>query len=243
MFSRLRIFSKIPIIFAWVAASLSTSHCHFIELRIYPAIANQTLGDLTAKSSVVWEAKDGIGADLATHNPYIFPTRKLTNRYGSLVGLLEREVRSHPDRYSRLQARSPMHARSQSDGNEHSQTQSTVTRIHVEEFRLETKDQCWKNTTSVSMVVDIQWKGRSYPYRYHESIDSHVTDCYLVGASVLVVPLLVYTPYVGFRGSREDQINQLGRSAITDFLQFLEKFPPKIPHKAENSSENFLEEE
>lgn len=179
-------------------------NCTFIELRVHPALPNQTYTEHPNRYDIHWVDDSDLGSSFGFHNPYIFKSRTLKNRYGSMVYFLNREVQNHPERYPALHT-------------------GEVVIIHIEEFSLSTSDSCTSNLTEVKMIAELNIGGKISEYYYKDEIHSYVTDCYLIGSSITLVPLLVYTPYVGFRGNREDQLNQLGRNLARDFLGFLAK--------------------
>lgn len=73
------------------------------------------------------------------------------------------------------------------------------------------------------MKARIQILGASEEtFSFYDEIDSRVTNCYLTGSILTVVPLIWYVPYNGYRGNREDQLNQLGRNSLTEFFRKLE---------------------
>lgn len=192
----------IPRIF-FLLSILVLPHCQFIELRIYPPMPHKQFQPNPSKPHPVeWVDSTGKGARLGFHDPFIFSSRELENSYGDLVYVLKNEVEKNPKRYSRLYSGEPI-------------------RIEILAFDLETDDSCLSNQTKVYMKAKITIRGSTREFKYNDSIDSHVTDCFLVGSSLTLVPLLAYTPYVGYRGNREDQLNQLGRNALRAFLEYL----------------------
>lgn len=183
---------------------LIISNCTFIELRVHPAIPNQTYSELPDNYQIHWIDDTELGSYFGAHNPFIFKSRALKNRYGSMVYFLNREVNNHPNRYPALHS-------------------GEVVIIHIKKFSLSTNDSCTSNLTEVQMIAELNIGGKISEYYYKDEIYSYVTDCYLLGSTLTLVPLLVYTPYTGFRGNREDQLNQLGRNLAKDFLGFLAK--------------------
>lgn len=192
-------------------------NCQFIALRVYPPIPKKTFNEYQPKVKIQWVDKSPNKNYMGVHDPFFFPKRKLVNEYGDLVYILNHEIRNHPEKYRTLH------------------NLDTV-KITIQEFDLSTHDSCWSNITNIRMVVNLESPGDtvSREFTYRDEIESHVTDCFLVGSTITLLPLIVYTPYVGYRGNREDQLNQLGRNAIGEFLRFLESMNPK-PTKFEDT--------
>ncbi|WCL47764.1 hypothetical protein [Leptospira sp. GIMC2001] len=182
----------------------SLQFCHYIELKIYPPLPNKKfVPDQPKNTSISWVDDTGLGTNLAYHNPSIFSPRFLENEFGGLVYILDREVSNHPDIYPSLH-------------------KNGSTKIHLKEFRLNTNDSCFSNLTSINIRLEVTKNNKIYPFTYKDEIHSSVTDCYLVGSTLLIVPLVVYVPYQGFRGTREDQLNQLGRNGLKAILDFFQ---------------------
>ncbi|NCN11653.1 MAG: hypothetical protein GW938_17585 [Leptospira sp.] len=175
----------------------------FIRMRIYPPLANKTyiVDNVLPGFQITDERR--LDDKLGLHQPFFFKNRILKNEYGNLSSLLSREIQNHPDKYERILKK----------GNVH---------IFIKNFHVGTKDNCWSNLTSVDFQADVQYGDTTEPFSYYDKIESKVTDCFLIGSSITLVPLLLYVPYQGFRGNREDQVNQLGRNAVDAFLHFLE---------------------
>jgi hypothetical protein len=148
----------------------------------------------------------------ASYDPYLFRFTELSfleieynlqNEYGSLPYLIRKELSIRPDNFPNLLK----------EGG----------KIEIKEFVLDSTDRCWTNLVSVKMNVNVQIGRRPQEtFFYQDQIESHVTDCFLLGSSIPILPLILYIPYAGFRGNREDQLNQLGRNAIESFFTFLE---------------------
>lgn len=184
-----------------------TSQCTFIELRLYPPKPFKTYKPSNKNLNIVWKDETNLGMSLGYHSPFIFAPRLLPNRYGSLIDILKRELDSNWEEYPVVR-------------------EGKLKEIQILEFQLKTKDTCFENKTSVLMVSEWIATNKTYYFHYYKEIFSHVTDCFLIGSAILAIPLVVYTPYVGFRGNREDQLNQLGRNVIRQFLKELKEFQP-----------------
>ncbi len=185
-----------------ILSAVSNCNLKFIQLRVYPPIASKAYSEISFNKNIVFEDKLLLGDNLGSHNPYIFKSRKLKNEYGSLVYLLENEIQNHPEKYVKVHA-----------------SKSTI--IRIIDYNLKTDDSCWSNTTSVDFKAEVEQDGKVEQFNYNDSIRSHITDCFLLGSTIALVPLLIYIPYEGFRGTREDQVNQLGRNSLDAFLNFL----------------------
>jgi hypothetical protein len=195
MFFKIQFFSFILMTFIFLGCS------KFISLRVYNPQPDKKLNEEFESSNIIWDDKTNKGVNLGFHDPFIFRSRELPNQFGDLVYILDREIRNNPNRYRKIIDRKA--------------------NIRIEKFDLRTDDSCWSNTTSIELMISIVERKKITRFEYRDYIRSHVTDCFLVGSSVTLAPLLIYTPYVGFRGDREDQINQLGRNGISAILRFL----------------------
>ncbi|MCC5814444.1 MAG: hypothetical protein JJT78_06790 [Leptospira sp.] len=195
MFFKFQIFALILIVSIFLGCS------KFISLRVYHPQPSKKLNGELESSNIIWDDQIKKGENLGFHDPFIFRSRELPNQYGDLVYILDREIRNNPKRFRKI-----------IDGKAN---------IRIEKFDLRTDDSCWSNTTSIELLISIVDQNKIKRFEYRDYIKSHVTDCFLVGSSITLVPLLIYTPYVGFRGDREDQINQLGRNGISAILRFL----------------------
>ncbi|WP_243394664.1 hypothetical protein [Leptospira adleri] len=157
----------------------------------------------------------------ATRDPSLFflAPRNLENEYGSIKTLIMRELDRNRSEYK-------------TDQN---------LKIIVKNFELKTDDRCFRgSTTSVRLEIELKRAEKDetvLDFRFEDSIDSNVTDCNFTLSTATVVGWLIYLPYLGFRGNREDQLNQLGRIALLEFSEklkfYLEKSSAPNPNKTE----------
>lgn len=133
-----------------------------------------------------------------------FQSEKLIlNEYGNWKTLFDKEFTLRKHRYPALI----------SNGGE----------ITIQEFSLSSVDSCTKNRISIRLKANVRiGKNKPSEYRYSDSKETYVSNCIFVASSITLVPLLVYFPYMGFEGNREDQLNQLGRNTLSNFFEFLE---------------------
>lgn len=178
-------------------------HCG-ISLRVYRVFPNEREYDFVKKMDhIVIQVKQENRRQMAVYDPYFFDSEALHNEYGPLSYLIRKELSIRESRYPLLVERGGS--------------------IFVEEFQLVSLDRCSKNLTYVRLKAKIQIRGYAEEeINYYDEIDSKVTNCFLTGSIITVVPLLWYVPYNGFRGNREDQLNQLGRNALTELFTQLE---------------------
>ncbi|TGN14704.1 hypothetical protein [Leptospira ilyithenensis] len=149
----------------------------------------------------------------ALYDGYFVSADDLYNEYGSLSYLIQKEISIRKSRYPGL---------------------FQGAKIEITKFQLESLDKCFSNEVHVKMSALVQvGRGKASNFEYEDKIDSNVTNCYLLGSSLTVVPLIWYVPYMGFRGNRQDQLNQLGRNALEAFFQFLENESDFHPTKKE----------
>lgn len=157
----------------------------------------------------------------ATRDPSLFflAPKKLENEYGSIKTLIQRELDRNREDYK-------------TDQN---------FRILIQNFELKTIDRCfYGSTTSVKLEIDVNNTSKDanvLHFRFEDSIESNVTDCNFTLSTATIVGWLIYLPYLGFRGNREDQLNQLGRIALLEFSEqlksYLEKTTARNPEKLE----------
>lgn len=125
-----------------------------------------------------------------------------SNLYGPVSRLLQKEFRDYPDEYP----------------GKH--------KVTIRKFRLESLDHCTYNEVIVEFEAEVRSEGNLWEYKFRDGIESRATDCM---AFVSTLPLLagwiIYLPYLGHRGNREDQLNQMGRVALLDFLEAWRKHP------------------
>ncbi|MDZ4726278.1 MAG: hypothetical protein SH817_08975 [Leptospira sp.] len=178
--------------------------------RPYPLEKPYELIKTQPKISIL--TPDSLAKTMARYEPYIFRLKsvdylgveyELQNEYGNLQYLIKKELSIRPENYPSLIR----------DGG----------RVEVKEFILISEDHCSSNLVRVKMRAEIQiGKTAVIPFEYEDEIKSHVTDCFALGSTITIIPLIWYAPYVGFRGNREDQLNQLGRNALESFFSVLE---------------------
>ncbi|EMY77976.1 hypothetical protein LEP1GSC060_1713 [Leptospira weilii serovar Ranarum str. ICFT] len=147
---------------------------------------------------------------------FFLAPEKLENEYGSVGTVIAREL----------------------DFNQEDYKTDEKYKIHINDFELKTEDRCFFGSkTEVKLkveVLDLKKNENVLDFQYNDSIDSNVTDCHFTLATVTILGWLIYMPYLGFRGNREDQLNQLGRTALLEFSEklksVLEKpFEPDSP--------------
>ncbi|MBM9501377.1 hypothetical protein JWG44_14060 [Leptospira sp. 201903071] len=153
----------------------------------------------------VIESQETNGSAFATRDPSLFflAPRKLENEYGSVKTLILREL----------------------DRNRKDYKVDQKYKILIKNFELKTNDRCFFGSmTAVNLEIDVIRSAREekiLEFHFEDSIDSNVTDCNFTLATATIVGWLIYMPYLGFRGNREDQLNQLGRIALLEFSERL----------------------
>ncbi|MCW7492435.1 hypothetical protein ND861_10125 [Leptospira sp. 2 VSF19] len=175
-----------------------------ISLRVYRPFPSERSFDYVKKMDHIQIlVKDENRMKMGVYDGYFFQSEGLPNEYGPLSYLIRKELSLRGDRFPLLIDRGG--------------------KIFVDEFQLASIDRCSKNLTFVRLKAKIQIVGYGEEeYSFYDEIDSRVTNCYLTGSILTVVPLIWYVPYNGFRGNREDQLNQLGRNSLSDFFKKLE---------------------
>lgn len=176
-----------------------------VSLRVYRPFPNEREYDFVKKMDhIEIFVKDENRLQMAVYDPYFFDTESLENEYGPISYLIRKELSIRENRYPQLIERGG--------------------KIRVETFELVSLDRCYHNLTYVRMKAKIQIRGMAEEeFQYYDEIPSSVTNCYLLGSTITILPLIWYVPYNGFRGNREDQINQLGRNALNEFFVQLEQ--------------------
>ncbi|PJZ75378.1 hypothetical protein CH365_19185 [Leptospira neocaledonica] len=123
-----------------------------------------------------------------------------TNLYGPISKLIRKELNDHKEEYP----------------GKH--------KITIQKFKLESIDHCSYNQVTVEMEADIISSGKAWHYQFKDGIESRVTDCMATLATVpILLGWIIHLPYIGHRGNREDQLNQMGRVALLDFLDEIKK--------------------
>ncbi|TGL88219.1 hypothetical protein EHQ68_10360 [Leptospira congkakensis] len=198
MFFKLR-FHFIIIVFV----SFFVSSCG-ISLRVYRPFPKESPFEFVKKMDhIEIKVKEENRMKMGVYDGYFANPEGLPNEYGPLSYLIRKELSIRGNRFPLLLGRGG--------------------KIFVDEYQLVSLDRCSKNLTFVRMKARIQIQGQSEEeFSYYDEIDSRVTNCYLTGSILFVVPLIWYVPYNGFRGNREDQLNQLGRNSLTEFFTRLE---------------------
>lgn len=148
----------------------------------------------------------------ARRSPSLFflAPKEFQNQYGSLPKLIEREIDLNPKDYQ---------------SNE-------KYKIKIHTFSLLADDVCYKNITSVELHITAELeksKKQFLDFRYSDTLESRVTDCtFTLASAPLFLGWIIYMPYLGFRGNREDQLNQMGRIAM---IKFFENLKVSLPRK------------
>lgn len=140
----------------------------------------------------------------------LFYDKKYDNLQGRLEVLIDKELQRNAEKY-----------RSFLIGNEE-------LIIDIDHFLLKSSDYCSNNISQVELKIQTSRTGQpdnNFSFHYHDEIDSLTGDCYTIAVSLpLFLGWVWYMPYLGFRGNREDQLNQLGRIALIQYFQELEKY-------------------
>ncbi|TGL41488.1 hypothetical protein [Leptospira perdikensis] len=175
-----------------------------ISLRVYRPFPNETAFEFVKKMDhIEIKVKEENRMKMGIYDGYFSSPEGLPNEYGPLSYLIRKELSMRGNRYPLLLDRGG--------------------KILVDEFQLVSLDKCSKNLSFVRLKVRIQiGSSTEEVFSYYDEIDSRVTNCYLTGSILTVIPLLWYVPYNGFRGNREDQLNQLGRNSLSEFFAKLE---------------------
>ncbi|XDD48535.1 hypothetical protein AB3N60_18210 [Leptospira sp. WS39.C2] len=192
-----------------------------ISLRVYRPFPNEREYDFVKKMDhILIQVKSENRLQMGVYDPYFFGPESLPNEYGPLSYLIRKELSIRESRYPLLIERGGT--------------------ISIEEFQLVSLDRCSKNLTFVRLKAKVQIRGYAEEeISYYDEIDSKVTNCYLAGSVLTLVPLIWYVPYNGFRGNREDQLNQLGRNALTELFTQLEM---RSGHSEKTSEQQKIEE-
>lgn len=134
---------------------------------------------------------------------FFLSPKRLENEYGSVGMVIAREL----------------------DRNRNDYKTNQKYKILIKDFQLKTDDSCFSgNKTEVKLDIDVfhsEKNANLLNFHFEDSIESNVTDCNFTLATVTIVGWLIYMPYLGFRGNREDQLNQLGRTALLEFSEKL----------------------
>lgn len=175
-----------------------------ISLRVYRPFPKETAFDYVKKMDhIEIFVKDENRMKMGIYDGYFANPEGLPNEYGPLSYLIRKELSIRGNRFPLLLDRGG--------------------KIFIDEYQLVSLDRCSKNISFVRMKARIQILGiPEETFSYYDEIDSRVTNCYLTGSIITVIPLIWYVPYNGFRGNREDQLNQLGRNSLTEFFTTLE---------------------
>ncbi|MCT8335484.1 hypothetical protein NUH30_17510 [Leptospira sp. 85282-16] len=175
-----------------------------ISLRVYRPFPNEKSFDYIKKMDHIQVlVKDESRMKMGIYDGYFFQPEGLPNEYGPLSYLIRKELSLRGNRFPLLIDRGG--------------------KIFIDEFQLASIDRCSKNLTFVRLKARVQIVGYAEEeFSFYDEIDSHVTNCYLTGSLLTIVPLIWYVPYNGFRGNREDQLNQLGRNSLSEFFTKLE---------------------
>ena len=122
--------------------------------------------------------------------------------------------------------------------NDHKEEYPGKHKIIIQKFRLESIDYWTYNQVNVEMEADIISSGKAWHYQFKDGIESSATD---MMAALATAPVLlgwiIHLPYLGHRGTREDQLNQMGRVALLDFMDEIKKHSidtKRIPNKKGN---------
>jgi len=141
---------------------------------------------------------------------FVFAPRELKNQYGSLPKLIEKEIELNPNDYP----------------------SNDKYKIKIHTFSLLADDVCYKNITSVDLHITVESeksKKQILDFTFSDTLESRVTDCtFTLATAPVFLGWIAYMPYIGFRGNREDQLNQMGRIAV---LKFFEKLKVSLPRK------------
>ncbi|XDD51616.1 hypothetical protein AB3N59_07745 [Leptospira sp. WS92.C1] len=189
------------------------SNC--IAMRVY--VANPGLGDLpnssiatppkTIENYQIETPKYFSEQPFAQHSPslFYFVPKSLTNQYGTVAEIIKQELMSNPD----------------------FQPETNQYLVRIIDFNLYSKDKCFSNETGINFEIEVEnilTKKKILEFKYKDLIKSYVTDCYAAVASApFFLGWILYAPYIGFRGDREDQLNQIGRIAILEFFDSFKK--------------------
>ncbi|WP_411821471.1 hypothetical protein [Leptospira sp. 'Mane'] len=191
-----------------------------ISIRVYrPFPEEAPFGLLVPDKKLIITTPNENLQRFAVYDGFFVNADDLSNEYGSLNYLIQKEISIRKSRFPGF-----------AEGGT----------IEVTKFQLESTDRCHSNLVYVRMSATVQ-SGRGKPSRfdYEDKINSNVTNCYLTGSIITAVPLIWYVPYMGFRGTRQDQLNQLGRNALEAFFQFLENESGFFPdHKNKVKSQD-----
>ncbi|WP_244243564.1 hypothetical protein [Leptospira andrefontaineae] len=108
--------------------------------------------------------------------------------------------------------------------NDHKEDYPGKHKIIIQKFKLESIDHWTYNQVNVEMEADIISSGKTWHYEFKDGIESRVTDFMATLATVpILLGWIIHLPYMGHRGNREDQVNQMGRVALLDFMDEIKK--------------------
>ncbi|WP_411821648.1 hypothetical protein [Leptospira sp. 'Mane'] len=166
------------------------------EIRTESPINSKTISPITV------EDKTDNGEIFGRRSPSLFflSPRTLENHYGTLSQLIEREIALNPNLY-------------------HTKEKYKIT---IHQFSLLANDVCYKNVTSVDLHITVESqksKKQILDFNHSDKLESRVTDCmFTLATAPVFLGWVAYLPYIGFRGTREDQLNQMGRIAVLAFF-------------------------
>jgi len=96
--------------------------------------------------------------------------------------------------------------------------------INIEDFELKSIDGCFTNKAFVRFKADVKDRKTTkeiLEFNFEKELISYSSDCTAIFSTLSVVGILWYVPYLGFRGTKQDQMEYLGKYALTEFFMNL----------------------
>lgn len=188
--------------YRWIWSFILFLGCYSPSLRIYRPYPDEvTFTKVDFFPKVIVLAPTEFPEALLDHD--LRRKKILKNEYGNWESLVYKELSLHPKNYPKLL-----------QGG----------KIQILEFELSSVDSCFSHKASVKLKAEYSIGNEALRYfEYEDQSKNYNSNCILGLSSLTLVPLLWFIPYLGFQGNSEDQLNQLGRNAISAFFLELEK--------------------
>ncbi|MDX1957959.1 MAG: hypothetical protein SFU98_05270 [Leptospiraceae bacterium] len=98
-------------------------------------------------------------------------------------------------------------------------------KVTVKDYDLRSQDGCFRNKASIRFHAIVEEQNSNsviLEFNQEKEMLSYSSDCNGFLTGVTIVGLLWFVPYIGFRGTKQEQMEYLGKGMLRDFFEELQ---------------------
>lgn len=189
--------------FLWAVLLFSSSSC--VTVKIYaPDTASKDRPE--NPKTDFFQIRSEVSDKMVYYSPVwftsLFYSKEYENEYGNAEKLISEELRRNSHLYSRSRLN-----------------------ISVLKFSFKNTDSCSFSRSEADVEISVKDSSGAelLNYKNTESVKTYISDCSNVLYTLSIFGMLWYVPYFAGKGTRQDQLDYLGRKSLLEFFTQLKE--------------------